>query len=240
MRELVPELAPAWTHGVLLPDHGYLSNPYRLVTALAAQFVADGGRLERTRVRALQPCPEGLKVMLDDGRAIDAARVVVAAGAWSSALLAPLGVRVPLETQRGYQVTIADAGVMPKLPVTAVEDKYYATPMEDGLRVAGTVEFAGLEAPPAFRRARRLLEQVQQLFPNVRVDRFTEWMGHRPCLPDSLPAIGAPRGHPRLLLAFGHGHHGMTGGAPTGRLIADLVAGRRPFIDPAPYTPDRF
>jgi D-amino-acid dehydrogenase len=147
---------------------------------------------------------------------------------------------VPLETQRGYQVTIADAGVQPRLPVAVSEEKYYATPMEDGLRVAGTVEFAGLEAPPVYRRARRLLEQVGELYPGVRTGSFTEWMGHRPCLPDSLPAIGSPRGHPGLILAFGHGHNGMTSGPVTGRLIADLVAGRAPFLDPAPYSPDRF
>ena len=240
LRDLVPELSPAYSHGVLLPDHGYLSNPYRMVTSLAARFVADGGRIERARVTALRPHASGVTVCLEGGRTVEAARVVVAAGAWSAQLTAPLGIRIPLETQRGYQVTIADAGVTPKLPVTVVEEKYYATPMEDGLRVAGTVEFAGLAAPPVYRRARRLLEQVKDLFPSVRVDGFTEWMGHRPCLPDTLPAIGQPRGQPRLLMAFGHGHNGMTSGPVTGRLVADIVAGRRPFIDPAPYSPDRF
>ena len=240
MRELVPELSPAFTHGVLLPEHGYLTNPYRMVNALADQFVADGGRIERAQVRALRPNADGVDVMTEDSRTIAASRVVIAAGAWSGRLLTPLGIRIPLETQRGYQVTLADAGVAPRLPVTAIEDKYYATPMEEGLRVAGTVEFAGLDAPPVYRRARRLLEQVRQLFPSVRTDRFTEWMGHRPCLPDTLPAIGVPRGHSKVLLAFGHGHNGLTSGPVTGRLIADLVAGRQPLIDPTPYSPDRF
>jgi D-amino-acid dehydrogenase len=242
MREMEPALSPAFTHGVLLPEHGYLSNPYRLVRTLAQQFVADGGRIEQAAVRALRGTQAAgrVTVTLDDGRELAAARVVVAAGAWSSALLAPLGIRIPLETQRGYQVTIADAGVQPRMPITVSEDKYYATPMEDGLRVAGTVEFAGLNAPPQYRRARKLLEQVQQVYPGIRTARFTEWMGHRPCLPDTLPAIGSPRGHAGLMLAFGHGHNGMTSGPVTGRLVADLMASRRPFIDPAPYSPDRF
>ena len=241
MRELVPELSPAYTHGVLLPDHAYLASPYRLVKSLAAQFVADGGRIERAAVHALNRVDgDAMTVVLDDGRKIDAARVVLAAGAWSNQLLASLGIRIPLETQRGYQVTIADAGVDPKLPVTVTEAKFYATPMEEGLRVAGTVEFAGLEAPPVYRRARRLLEQVRELYPRVRVDKFTEWMGHRPCLPDNLPVIGSARGYPNLLLAFGHGHNGMTSGPVTGRLIADMIVGRQAFIDPAPYSPDRF
>jgi D-amino-acid dehydrogenase len=241
LRDIEPALAPAFTHGMLLPDHGYLANPHRMVQALAAQFVADGGRIEKNAARALQRSGAGtMSVVLDDGRTLEAERVVLAAGAWSGRLLAPLGIRIPLETQRGYQVTIADAGVVPRLPVSVSEGKYYATPMEGGLRVAGTVEFAGLEAPPVYRRARKLLEQVRELYPAVRVETFTEWMGHRPCLPDSMPAIGSPRGHPGLMLAFGHGHNGMTSGPVTGRLVADLVAGRKPFIDPAPYSPDRF
>ena len=241
LRDIEPALASGFTHGMMLPDHGFCANPHRMVQALAAQFIADGGRIQKNVVRALQRSAEGpVQVLLDDGRQIEAAHVVLAAGAWSSRLLTPLGIRIPLETQRGYQVTIADPGVTPRLPVTVSQDKYYATPMEGGLRVAGTVEFAGLDAPPVYRRARRLLEQVQELYPGVRVPNFTEWMGHRPCLPDSLPAIGSPRGHPGLTLAFGHGHNGMTSGPVTGRLVAELVARRTPFIDPAPYSPDRF
>jgi D-amino-acid dehydrogenase len=240
LRDLEPELSADYTHGVLLPEHGHVANPHRLVQALAAAFVARGGRLERDQVRALRRNTDGTMSVLRDGREDRAERVVIAAGAWSGALARGLGLRIPLETQRGYQVTIADPGIRPRLPVTAADAKFYATPMEGGLRVAGTVEFAGLEAAPAFRRARRLLEQVVSLYPRVRTADFTEWMGHRPCLPDSLPAIGAPAGMPNVLLAYGNGHNGMTSGPVTGRLVADLVAGRTPFIDPTPYSPDRF
>ncbi len=241
LREIEPELSTAYTHGMLIPDHGYSADPFRMVQALAASFVADGGRIERVAVRALSRAnPSSMGVALDDGRRIEADRIVVAAGAWSDLLVSPLGIRIPLETQRGYQVTIQDSGVQPRLPVVVSEGKFYATPMDGGLRVAGTVEFAGLQAPPEFRRARRLLAQVCELYPRARVEKFSEWMGHRPCLPDSLPVIGAPRGYPGLLLAYGHGHNGMTSGPVTGRLIADMVAERQPFIDPGPYSPDRF
>lgn len=239
LREIEPALAPTFTHGMYLPTHGYVAEPYRLSLALASHFQASGGRIERARVTRILPSGDSVAVEYEGGR-LGADYAVLAAGVRSGELLAPLGIRVPLETQRGYHVTLADPGFTPRLPVSVSEGKYYATPMEGGLRVAGTVEFAGLEAPPDYRRARRLLAQVQQLYPQVRVEAFTEWMGHRPCMPDSLPVVGPAPRHPRLMLAFGHGHNGMTSGPVTGRLVADLIAGRAPIIDPAPYAATRF
>jgi D-amino-acid dehydrogenase len=239
LRELEPALDAAFTHGVFSPDHGYVANPYRLVQRLADRFVENGGRLERVNVESLRAGNDGVTVRTARGE-IAADRVVVAAGAHSRPLVRSLGIDVPLETQRGYHVTLSDPGFEPRIPVSSSEGKFYATPMEGGLRVAGTVEFAGLEAPPDYRRARRLLEQVRELYPHVRVERFSEWMGHRPCLPDSLPVIGPAPGRERAILAFGHGHNGMTSGPVTGRVIADLVAGRAPLVDPAPYSPSRF
>ena len=240
LRDLVPELSSGYKHGVLLPDHGFVANPYRLVRSLAEQFARDGGYLERRRVTGIA-VREGrvTGVWTTDGELV-AERVVVAAGAWSATLIAGLGVRVPLESQRGYHATIQGSGITPALPVVCAEAKVYATPMEDGLRLAGTVEFAGLDAPPDFRRAEALIELAKDMFPALVAGAASQWMGHRPCLPDSLPVIGAAPGHPNLLLAFGHGHHGMTGASTTGTIIASLVSGRQPPIDPFPYRPDRF
>jgi D-amino-acid dehydrogenase len=240
LRDLVPELSSDYKHGVLLPDHGFVANPYRLVRSLAERFARDGGHLERRRVTGITVREGHITGVRTTDSELVAERVVIAAGAWSATLIAGLGVRVPLESQRGYHATIQGSGIAPALPVVSAEAKVYATPMEDGLRLAGTVEFAGLDAPPDFRRAEALIELAKGMFPGLALGATSHWMGHRPCLPDSLPVIGAAPGHPNLLLAFGHGHHGMTGASTTGTIIASLVSGRQPPIDVVPYRPDRF
>jgi len=240
MHALVPGLSAAYRHGILLPEHGFVADPHRLTRSLAGAFVEAGGTLLQTSVDAIEDAgPDGARLRLADGE-LTTDRCVLAAGAWSTKLLWPLGLRLPLETQRGYHVMVAEPNVKPLLPVVSADGKIYATPMEHGLRFAGTVEFAGLEAPPDDRRADALVPLARDLFPDLRIDGKDRWMGHRPCLPDSLPVVGPVAGHPALLLAFGHGHHGMTGASTTGRLVADMIARRAPEIDPAPYRADRF
>ena len=112
--------------------------------------------------------------------------------------------------------------------------------MEDGLRLAGTSEFAGLDAPPDYGRAELLRGQAKALFPDVNIENYSQWMGQRPSLPDSVPVIGPSRRHGGVYYAFGHQHVGLTCAPKTGRLIADLIAGRRPNTDLSPYRVDRF
>jgi D-amino-acid dehydrogenase len=241
LTDLVPALAAGFQRGVLQRDHGYVADPQRLTTSLAQAFVARGGDLEIGEAAAIVPFEDGsIRVRLTDDRVISADRVVLATGAWSSPLVAGLGARIPLESQRGYHVTVPDGGIALPLPVSFAEAKFYATPMSCGLRIAGTVEFAGLHAPPDFRRAEQLSKLAKRWLPGLGTSDASVWMGHRPCLPDSLPVIGPAPRNPRVLFAFGHGHNGMTTAPVTGRLIADLIAGRKPIIDPAPYRPTRF
>lgn len=240
IRELVPSLSADFRRAVLQPEHGYVVDPAKLVQCLAQHIVAQGGQRVRGRATAIVPAGDGLRVDLAAGAALSADRVVIAAGAWSKPLLANFGIRIPLETQRGYHVHIRSPQIALPLPVSFAEDKFYATPMDSGIRVAGTVEFAGLHAPPDFERARQLARLAQRWLPDLHLDHSSEWMGHRPCLPDSLPVVGPVPANPRVLLAFGHGHNGMTGAPGTGRMIADMIAGRSTHIDATPYRPDRF
>jgi D-amino-acid dehydrogenase len=240
IRQMEPALAPIFARAVYLPEHGHTLDPWRLVQRLADGFVREGGRVLRREVRDLEVGPGGSVQLRTDQGAIEAGTLVIAAGAWSHRLAARLGDRVPLESQRGYHVTVADPGVEPRMPVMWGERKFMITPMQPGLRFAGTVEFAGLEAPPDYRRARVLLKHGKEVFPDLKAERGSEWMGHRPCLPDSLPVIGRAPRVPSVLYAFGHGHTGLSGASTTGRVIADLVAGRPPAIDVTPFRADRF
>ncbi|MGH6720355.1 MAG: NAD(P)/FAD-dependent oxidoreductase, partial [Alphaproteobacteria bacterium] len=232
--------APGYPWGALLPDVGRVLDPGGLVVGLARHALRRGARVVRAEARDFAIGPDGPRAVLTDSGAIPADAIVVAAGAWSHRLARRLGSRVPLETERGYHVTIPDPGVMPRRMILPYGDGFIATPMAMGLRIAGTVELASLDAPPDWRRADVLLAKARALFPGLRTTGATRWMGHRPSLPDSKPVISRSPVHANVFYAFGHGHLGLTGAAITGRLIGDVVAGRPPAVDLAPFRVDRF
>ena len=241
LESLEPDLKGKFRFGILAPENGSTSDPSALVKSLHAHSMARGARSVRQAVTGFeQQGGQVTAVKTDDGRATPVDGVVIAAGAWSGALAASLGTRVPLETQRGYHVTVRSSNLQLRHTVMAVEHNLMVNPMAMGLRLAGTVEFAGLKAPPNYERAQRLLRQGQDLFPHLDTSDTTQWMGHRPCMPDSLPVIGRTRRADNAWLAFGHGHMGMCMGATTGREVAHLVAGRQPQVDLKPFSPDRF
>ncbi|MDA7417801.1 FAD-dependent oxidoreductase [Xenophilus arseniciresistens] len=241
LESLEPDLKGRFRFGILAPQNGSTLDPCALVKALHAHCMARGAAFVRQRVTGFERQGRSVQaVRLADGQAVPVDGVVVAAGAWSGRLAAQLGSRVPLETQRGYHVTVRSSNLQLRHTVMAVENNLMVNPMSMGLRLAGTVEFAGLQAPPRYERAQALLRLGQQLFPHLDTSETTEWMGHRPCMPDSLPVIGPTRDAHNAWLAFGHGHMGMCMGASTGREVAHLVAGRSPQVDLRPFRPNRF
>jgi D-amino-acid dehydrogenase len=225
---LEPNLAARYRIGMFLADHATILNPLRYVQAMARAFTAAGGRLLRSEVKGLRR--SGSEWLLQaSGEAQGAAfdDVVVAGGAWSRALLDPLGVRLALETQRGYHAQFAGASGLISRTVVLADRKIFMAPMEEGLRVGGTVEIGGLRAPPDERRA-AVLARIARANVNGLGDAPVQtWMGHRPCMPDSVPVIGAAPGQPHLWLAVGHGHLGLTDSLVTARRIADGVLGTR-------------
>lgn len=238
IRQFEPTVGNQFAHAVWHKAYAHTVDNFGLVQRMAQHFLQRGGRHVRERVEDFVIGPNGpTHVVTSAGRhAVDG--VVVAAGAWSKPLSATLGHWVPLDVERGYHVMLPNADVVPRLPVHMGDHGFVATPLAGGLRFAGTVELGGLEAPPNWKRAEVLLKHGTRVFPTVNTSDRRYWMGFRPSVPDSVPVISGGR-HPNAWFAFGHGHLGLTNGAITGKLIADLVAGRAPDIDMAPYRIDR-
>jgi len=240
IREIEPALSEHCVGGIYMPDEGQVKSPLAVVEALAEHFVKQGGRILKREVKDIEIGPDGpRKLVLDDGNH-DLDVMVVAAGAWSGKLSARLGSPVPLVGERGYHLTLPNPGVTPKIPLMSGEGHFAMTPMQMGLRVAGTAEFASLDAPPNYSRAKVLATGVKRLLPGVETEGSSEWMGMRPTLPDTLPVIGPSPRFPDTYFAFGHGHAGLMGSVITGRTIADLVSARTPELDISLYKADRF
>ena len=239
LRQLVPELGRDVKRAAFLPKNGHTVNPRRLVGTLARLFVEAGGVLRAERVLKLLPEGSGWRVVTSSANHI-ASKVVVSAGAWSQQLLRPLGIKLPLETERGYHMMLRDATVVPRIPILSRSRGFSITPMEEGVRLAGTVEIGGLDLPMKEERAYVLLRQAKAMLPGLETSDYSIWMGFRPSFPDSLPVIDEAPGLRGLFLAFGHGHTGMTGGAPTGRLVNQLLTGEPSDVPLAPYSAKRF
>jgi glycine/D-amino acid oxidase-like deaminating enzyme len=240
LRQMFPGIAREVTRGLLVPGNGYTVSPGRSVRTLGELFRQAGGTLIHERAMKLIPNEAGGWMVMTNIANRTADHVVVAGGAWSRQLLDPLGIKLPLETERGYHAMLFNPEVTPTLPISNKTRAFGVTPMEDGLRVAGTVEIAGLDAPPNEERAKILVQHAKRMFPALKGEQVRYWMGFRPSTPDSLPILGPAPGRAGLHFVFGHGHFGMTGGPPSGRLVARLIMGQAPGIDPAPYAPQRF
>jgi D-amino-acid dehydrogenase len=240
VRHHLPQLPGAYEVGLYLPEQGYVANPERLTKALAAQFQRDGGKILQRKVLDIEPGPAGPVALVTDAGRLPVETLVICAGAHSNEFTSRLGDRVPLEAERGYHVTFSDPRIELPMPVFAPEHKFFVTPMEMGLRIAGQTEFAGADAAPDYARADVLIRKMQRMFPDISTVDHTRWMGRRPSMPDSLPVIGPSSTTPNVWYAFGHGHVGLCSGAPTGRLLAEMIAGRPTNIAAAPYSVTRF
>jgi D-amino-acid dehydrogenase len=238
--EFQPGLSPALMAATFVPGWMTVGDPLVVTETLARHFEQRGGRIRRADAAALSPGTDGVAVQLRDGRNVVARRVIVAAGAWSHRLARTLGEHIPLETERGYNTTLPVGAFALKRQLTFGGHGFVVTPLDCGVRVGGAVELAGLDAPPNYARAATMLAKAKRFMPGLRTEGGTQWMGFRPSLPDSLPAIGSAAADARVVYAFGHGHLGLTQAAATARLVADILADRPPPLDLLPFRPQRF
>jgi D-amino-acid dehydrogenase len=239
MAEIQPGLAPRFTHGTFTPGWYSIADPKLYTLALADHVRAMGGAIERAEVTALSPVEGGVEVAAD-GSVRRAAQVVLAAGAFSHRIARTIGERIPLETERGYNTTLPSDAFDLRTQITFGGHGFVITRLSTGIRVGGAVELGGLDLPPNFRRSEAMLKKAQAFLPGLEPEGGVQWMGFRPSLPDSLPAIGRARVTPRVIYAFGHGHLGLTQSAGTARIVADLLIGRPAAIDITPFSPQRF
>jgi D-amino-acid dehydrogenase len=241
LRTLEPALADRFQRAAFYPSIAHVNDPYELALKLASAAADRGAELVEGAVSGIavasgdQPI-----VVLEGGRTRSADRIVVAAGAWSKRLAACLGDSVPLDTERGYNATIADPGVSISRPVMFEEHAFVLTPLKTGLRIGGAVELASTAAKPNWKRVEALLAKAHSFVPGLEEEGRVDYMGCRPSLPDSLPVISTSRWSHKVVYAFGHAHHGLTQAAATAELVGALVSGEEPAIDLAPYSAQRF
>jgi D-amino-acid dehydrogenase len=244
LRQREPDLDHRYTFGVLVEAGGHCTDPGGYVAALVQHAEARGAHLHRAHARGFAIESGRLAAVRTDAGDIACDRAVIAAGAFSKPLAAAAGDRVSLETERGYHAMILGAETGPRTPIMPSDGRMSNTMARGGLRIAGQVELAGLAARPNWKRAEILRDFAFRTYPKLPrtllPERVRFWMGHRPATPDSLPCIGPAAGCAQIVHAFGHGHVGLAAGAATGRLVADLISGKRPAIDLSPYSPRRF
>jgi D-amino-acid dehydrogenase len=240
LRALEPGLKRTAAGGVRWKDPKTVRDPGALVKGYAALFERDGGHIVRGDARTLKRDGTCWLVQTEEG-AVRAKDVIVALGADSADVYAPLGYRVPLAVKRGYHLHYrAREGTAPRHPLCDVTGGYVLAPMNAGIRLTTGIEFARPGAPANRVQLRRAEAIARDLFDLGDPIDAEPWLGRRPCLPDMCPVVGPAPHHPGLWFDFGHAHHGLTLGPVTGRLIADLVTGAKPFTDPAPYSVTRF
>lgn len=239
--QLEPGLSRVFTIGLFQPGASQVDTPGALSRAYLRAFLERGGTFLQEEVRRFEFGGDKLRAVVTDLAIRPVDVLVVAAGAWSGRIARQLGAKIPLDTERGYHLNLASTdGPVLNRPTVIGGPQFVLSPMQDGIRLTAGVELAGLDAPPDFRRIRALVPLARRALPGLSGEVTREWMGHRPSTPDSKPVIGPSPGLRDVYFAFGHGHMGLGLSAVTGRLIADLVGGRRPSVPLAPFLPSRF
>lgn len=238
--EYQPGLSDRFVRATFVPGWKTVSDPQQIGLAVWRHAQAHGARFVSAEVLAVRKHSQGVALHLAGGEKLVASFSVIAAGAWSKPLAAALGDVVPLETERGYNITLPTGAFDLRRQLIFARHGFVITPLESGLRIGGAVEFGGLKRPPNHARTRAMLHKAARFLPGLKTAGGHRWMGFRPSLPDSLPVLGRSRDEPRVIYAFGHGHLGLTQAAAAGRIVRELIRDRLPPIDLSPFRVGRF
>jgi D-amino-acid dehydrogenase len=240
LQEMEPHLAPVLVGALHWTDPVAVDDPQGLALAYLRAFERLGGKFVQGNAGSLEAEGKGWRLRTAQGP-LSAGAAVVALGPWADVLTRALGYDLPLAVKRGYHMHYRAAGEAKlNTPMLDTERGYFLAPMRRGIRLTTGAEFAlrdAIRTPVQLGRAEPI---ARDLFPLAERLDTEAWMGARPCTPDMLPVIGRAPRHANLWFAFGHAHHGLTLGAVTGRLVAEMVSGEAPLVDPAPYSAERF
>jgi len=239
VRDRAPQITADLQGALQFSGTGHVDDPHEVCKSLFDGFLAEGGKFMQAEVSRIECRGAGI-VALAHGTICNAGNLVLSCGAWSKPLAAQLGYAVPLDTERGYHITLPDVSPAFKIPIASYERKVIMTPMSCGLRMTGTVELGGLKLPPDPNRYALLKRHMNELVAGVPTEGASTWMGFRPSLPDHLPVLGRLPDGRNIFFAFGHQHLGLTLAGVSARIIAAQIQGRDPGIDLSPFSPDRF
>ena len=239
IHDLEPHIKKIYHGGVLYSNARHARNPKKILLRLFDFFLKKGGQFEKQNVQKIDFSSDDKPIIKTDSKSYSFDKAVIACGAFSKKLTDQVDEKIPLDTERGYHVHFKEYDHLLSRPVIFLNRAFGVTPMEQGLRVVGTVEFGGLENPASKKRIQNLVNNAKYLFPELN-EHQDEWLGFRPTLPDFLPVIGSSKNHKNLFYSFGHHHLGWTLGAISGKIITGLIAGENTNLDLSPYSSLRF
>jgi len=226
-------------YGIQCKNHGRIKDPGAYILNLSKHFVAKGGTILIKDVTDFEIEDGHCKSVITLKEKLIADSYVLTAGAWSGSWAAALGVKVPMEAERGYHIEFINPSITLRSPLMVVGGKFVVNSMNGRMRCAGVIEFGGLDSPPAKAPFKLLKKQMAELFPDLTYDSIDEWMGHRPATADSLPIIGVSPNADNIFMGYGHHHIGLSGGPKTGRWLAKLATGAPLNVDLSAYAADR-
>ncbi len=239
IHDLEPNIKQIYHAGVLYPGARHARNPGKILLKLFELFLKQGGEFKKENVETINFSSDSKPLIKTNLNFYTFDKAVIACGAFSKKLTKQLNENIPLDTERGYHIHFKGYENLLSRPVIFLNRGFGMTPMEQGLRVVGTVEFGGLDNPLSKKRILNLVNNAKYLLPELQ-EHQDEWLGFRPTLPDFLPAMGPSKNHKNIFYSFGHHHLGWTLGAISGKIVASIIAGEKTNLDLSAYSPARF
>ena len=231
-----PHISSNYNFAASFPNHGWLTSPSKYIKALKEHFVKNGGKFLKDEVLNVKDDYVATK---KNGH-LKTNKIVVCTGVWSGKLLKKIDHFVNIESEKGYHIVLKGVNHMPPSPYMINDLKLAVTPMENGLRFAGRVEFSGIDSPESKKQFNIIRSGIKKIYPSLKWEEEDIWSGQRPSTSDSLPVLGNSKQNKNLFFAFGGQHVGITIGPKIGKITSDLIVGRKPNISLSEFSHDRF